>query len=126
MTDNDCAATKDTIGTVPKTESEGVTEDKRENGESKGTTTEKIPEGDTKEFEHPEGGWGWVVMLAAMWCNGSVFGIQNSFGILYVSLLKEFGSPDDEDLRFKTGQIYQTRAAVDPRRRLAFRLHIVV
>lgn len=55
------------------------------------------------EFEHPEGGWGWVVMLASMWCNGSVFGIQNAFGILFVSLLKEFGSEDDEDLRFRTG-----------------------
>ncbi|XP_023666038.1 monocarboxylate transporter 10 [Paramormyrops kingsleyae] len=105
MTDNDCATTKDAIGTVPTTESEGVTEDKRQNGESKGTTTEKIPEADTKEFEHPEGGWGWVVMLAAMWCNGSVFGIQNSFGILYVSLLAEFGSSNDEDLRFKTAWV---------------------
>ncbi|XP_060769506.1 monocarboxylate transporter 10 [Neoarius graeffei] len=57
------------------------------------------------EFEHPEGGWGWVVMLASMWCNGSVFGIQNAFGILFVSLLKEFGSEDDEDLRFRTAWV---------------------
>ncbi|KAJ3607112.1 hypothetical protein NHX12_026626 [Muraenolepis orangiensis] len=41
-------------------------------------------------------------MLAAMWCNGSVFGIQNAFGILFLSLLREFGSEDDEDLRFRT------------------------
>ncbi|KAF5890325.1 monocarboxylate transporter 10, partial [Clarias magur] len=53
------------------------------------------------EFEHPEGGWGWVVMVASMWCNGSVYGIQSIFGILFVSLLKEFGSEDDEDLRFR-------------------------
>ncbi|XP_056619910.1 monocarboxylate transporter 10 [Triplophysa dalaica] len=57
------------------------------------------------EFEPPEGGWGWVVMLAAMWCNGSVFGIQNAFGILFVYLLKEFGSEDDEDLRFRTAWV---------------------
>ncbi|KAI5607680.1 monocarboxylate transporter 10 [Silurus asotus] len=55
------------------------------------------------EYEHPEGGWGWVVMLASMWCNGAVFGIQNAFGILFVYLLKEFGSENDDDLRFKTG-----------------------
>lgn len=57
------------------------------------------------EFEPPEGGWGWVVMLASMWCNGSVFGIQNAFGIMFVALLKEFGSgkEDDDDLRFRTG-----------------------
>lgn len=56
------------------------------------------------EFVHPEGGWGWLVMLASMWCNGSVFGIQNAFGILFLSLLREFGSEDDEDLRFRTGE----------------------
>lgn len=58
-----------------------------------------------KEFVHPEGGWGWVVMLSAMWCNGSVFGIQNAFGILFVSLLREFGSENDEDLRFRTAWV---------------------
>uniref|UniRef100_A0A8C6WEJ3 Monocarboxylate transporter 10 n=1 Tax=Neogobius melanostomus TaxID=47308 RepID=A0A8C6WEJ3_9GOBI len=56
-------------------------------------------------FVHPEGGWGWVVMLAAMWCNGSVFGIQNAFGILFVSLLRDFGSENDEDLRFRTAWV---------------------
>lgn len=75
-------------------------EEKQENGACKlSESEEKAP----AEFEPPEGGWGWVVMLASMWCNGSVFGIQNAFGILFVSLLKEFGSEDDDDLRFKTG-----------------------
>ncbi|XP_054474403.1 monocarboxylate transporter 10 [Anoplopoma fimbria] len=58
-----------------------------------------------EQFVHPEGGWGWVVMLAAMWCNGSVFGIQNAFGILFLSLLREFGSETDDDLRFKTAWV---------------------
>lgn len=62
-----------------------------------------VPAGDPVDFVHPEGGWGWLVILASMWCNGSVFGIQNAFGILFLSLLKEFGSEDDEDLRFRTG-----------------------
>ncbi|XP_055041768.2 monocarboxylate transporter 10 [Misgurnus anguillicaudatus] len=76
---------------------------KQENGDSKSAPgEEKAPPG---ELEPPEGGWGWVVMLAAMWCNGSVFGIQNAFGILFVSLLKEFGSEDDEDLRFRTAWV---------------------
>ncbi|TWW68359.1 Monocarboxylate transporter 10 [Takifugu flavidus] len=61
-----------------------------------------VPGVDPVDFVHPEGGWGWVVMFASMWCNGSVFGIQNAFGILFLSLLKEFGSEDDEDLRFRT------------------------
>lgn len=54
--------------------------------------------------EPPEGGWGWVVMLAAMWCNGAVFGIQNSCGVLFVSMLRLFGSSDDKQLVFKTGE----------------------
>ncbi|XP_069743727.1 monocarboxylate transporter 10 [Narcine bancroftii] len=57
------------------------------------------------EFAPPEGGWGWVVMFASMWCNGSVFGIQNAFGLLYVSLLENFGDKDDQHLQFKTAWV---------------------
>lgn len=81
-------------------------EEKKENGDSKVSVPEQTaaPGAEEAEFVHPEGGWGWVVMLAAMWCNGSVFGIQNAFGILFLSLLREFGSEHDEDLRFRTGE----------------------
>ncbi|XP_034018193.1 monocarboxylate transporter 10 [Thalassophryne amazonica] len=75
--------------------------EKKENGGS-GSAAEQQPHA---EFVHPEGGWGWLVMLAAMWCNGSVFGIQNAFGILFLSLLREFGSEHDEDLRFRTAWV---------------------
>ncbi|KAL6096223.1 slc16a10 [Pungitius sinensis] len=77
-------------------------EEKKVNGDSRGAVSEQAGE---VEFVHPEGGWGWVVMLAAMWCNGSVFGIQNAFGILFLSLLREFGSEEDDDLRFKTAWV---------------------
>ncbi|XP_066466877.1 monocarboxylate transporter 10 [Tiliqua scincoides] len=53
----------------------------------------------------PEGGWGWVVMLASMWCNGAVFGIQNSCGILFKSMLKKFGDPADKQLMFRTAWV---------------------
>lgn len=76
-------------------------DEEKMNGDSGGAVLEQAGE---VEFVHPEGGWGWVVMLAAMWCNGSVFGIQNAFGILFLSLLREFGSEEDDDLRFKTGE----------------------
>ncbi|KAI1897441.1 hypothetical protein AGOR_G00083320 [Albula goreensis] len=112
MTENEYDTTKDTISTVPAEEDEKRAEEqrlsdemKKENGESKQIAFLKDPDTAEKEFEPPEGGWGWVVMLAAMWCNGSVFGIQNAFGILFVSLLKEFGSENDEDLRFKTAWV---------------------
>lgn len=83
-------------------------EEKKENGDSKVRVPGEKAAGpgvEEVEFVHPEGGWGWVVMLAAMWCNGSVFGIQNAFGILFVSLLREFGSETDEDLRFRTAWV---------------------
>ncbi|XP_066212946.1 monocarboxylate transporter 8 isoform X1 [Saccopteryx leptura] len=45
--------------------------------------------GTARGFQPPEGGFGWIVVFAATWCNGSIFGIQNSFGILYSMLLQE-------------------------------------
>ena len=60
---------------------EDTEDEKKENGESKGNLQEQSSEAAADpEFEPPEGGWGWVVMLAAMWCNGAVFGIQNEIG----------------------------------------------
>ncbi|XP_023578072.1 monocarboxylate transporter 10 isoform X3 [Octodon degus] len=55
--------------------------------------------------EPPEGGWGWLVMLAAMWCNGSVFGIQNSSGLLFVFMLQTFEFKDDDKMVFKTAWV---------------------
>ncbi|XP_028252803.1 monocarboxylate transporter 10 [Parambassis ranga] len=85
-------------------------EEEEEEEDSKVTIPEKAEEKAAAEegeveFVHPEGGWGWVVMLASMWCNGSVFGIQNAFGLLFLSLLQEFGSVDDPDLRFRTAWV---------------------
>ncbi|KAL0967347.1 hypothetical protein UPYG_G00251100 [Umbra pygmaea] len=114
MTDN-VSETKETVATQPaedtpimKAEEKRLGDEKKENGDGKGAIqdSDQVPVSvDEPEFVHPEGGWGWVVMLAAMWCNGAVFGIQNAFGILFVSLLEEFGSKNDEDLQFKTAWV---------------------
>ncbi|XP_068103677.1 monocarboxylate transporter 8 [Hyperolius riggenbachi] len=53
----------------------------------------------------PEGGFGWVVVLAATWCNGSIFGIQNSFGILFVMLQKEMDTSKEHGMDFKTAWV---------------------
>ncbi|KAM3911795.1 monocarboxylate transporter 8 [Leptodactylus fuscus] len=53
----------------------------------------------------PEGGFGWVVALAATWCSGSIFGIQNSFGILYVILQKEMDISEEQSKDFKTAWV---------------------
>lgn len=52
-------------------------------------------------FQQPEGGWGWVVCLTSMCCNGTVFGSINTFGILYVAMLDQFGG-QDTNMAFKT------------------------
>uniref|UniRef100_A0A8C5MWR0 Monocarboxylate transporter 10 n=1 Tax=Leptobrachium leishanense TaxID=445787 RepID=A0A8C5MWR0_9ANUR len=53
----------------------------------------------------PEGGFGWVVVLAATWCSGSIFGIQNSFGILYVILQEEMGVTKEQPMDFQTAWV---------------------
>ncbi|XP_072018823.1 monocarboxylate transporter 10-like [Amphiura filiformis] len=37
----------------------------------------------------PDGGWGWVVCLASCWTNGTIFGVINSFGVLFVVMLDQ-------------------------------------
>ncbi|XP_068198924.1 monocarboxylate transporter 10 [Antennarius striatus] len=105
----DPAATGPELTDAPDSERQLEDEDKKENGDSRAAVPPQsaAPGGAEEEvaFVHPEGGWGWVVMVASMWCNGSVFGIQNAFGILFLSLLREFGSEHDEDLRFRTAWV---------------------
>ncbi|KAM4663957.1 monocarboxylate transporter 8 [Discoglossus pictus] len=59
----------------------------------------EVHRGRQEEGRPPEGGYGWVVVLAATWCSGSIFGIQNSFGILYVMLQEEMQGAKDMDFR---------------------------
>ncbi|XP_052005643.1 LOW QUALITY PROTEIN: monocarboxylate transporter 8 [Xyrauchen texanus] len=56
-------------------------------------------------FVPPEGGFGWVVVFAATWCNGSIFGIQNSFGILHMMLLDDHGVQTDQTSQFKVAWV---------------------
>ncbi|XP_062998157.1 monocarboxylate transporter 8 [Elgaria multicarinata webbii] len=57
-------------------------------------------------FTPPDGGFGWVVVLAATWCNGSIFGIHNSFGMLYELLQNDVGDPEtDPTLKYKTALV---------------------
>jgi hypothetical protein len=55
---------------------------------------------DTTGYNPPDGGWGWVVCLTSMATNGTVFGSINTFGILYVEMLKQYGD-GDKNIGFK-------------------------
>lgn len=54
------------------------------------TNNEKLP------FQPPDGGWGWLVCFASFWTNGTIFGIMNCFGVLYVKLKDKFGGTHEE------------------------------
>ncbi|XP_014054393.1 monocarboxylate transporter 8 [Salmo salar] len=61
--------------------------------------------GQSPGFVPPEGGFGWLVVFAATWCNGSIFGIQNSFGILHMMLVKDHADPNDKTSQFKVAWV---------------------
>lgn len=46
------------------------------------------------EFVPPDGGWGWVVCFTSMLTNGTVFGVINTFGIIYVVMVDEYAKGD--------------------------------
>lgn len=43
----------------------------------------------TAKTSKPDGGWGWMVCAATFLVNFIVFGIHNSFGVIYANLLDE-------------------------------------
>lgn len=73
-----------------------------QDGASGGSPESPSPQGG---FQPPEGGYGWLVVFASTWCSGSIFGIQNSFGILYVMLQEDMEGPKDKALEFKTAWV---------------------
>uniref|UniRef100_A0A8C8RDR9 Monocarboxylate transporter 10 n=1 Tax=Pelusios castaneus TaxID=367368 RepID=A0A8C8RDR9_9SAUR len=92
---------------APRRQEPAVSEEKGPQTEDDGA---KGLQGAGPGFQPPEGGFGWIVVFAATWCNGSIFGIQNSFGILYVMLQSELGGDGDEDsknpqLQFRTALV---------------------
>ncbi|XP_033741270.1 monocarboxylate transporter 10-like [Pecten maximus] len=66
-----------------------------ENGlEIGNNATKKASSQSVGEFVHPDGGWGWVVCFTSMLTNGTVFGVINTFGIIYVVMLEEYANGD--------------------------------
>ncbi|XP_062615582.1 monocarboxylate transporter 10-like [Saccostrea cucullata] len=57
-----------------------------------------------KEFIPPDGGWGWVVCVTSLLTNGTTFSMLNTFGIIYVYLIKEYAK-GDHSVAFKTSWV---------------------
>ena len=66
---------------------------------------------DVEVFVPPDGGWGWIVCFAALWANGTVFGVINTFGIIYVSMREQYAK-NDPDISLKTGNCFHKRMQI--------------
>lgn len=55
------------------------------------STSIKISSSD-KASKIPDGGWGWLVVLASIVISAVADGVSFSFGLLYIEFLKEFGA----------------------------------
>ncbi|XP_076866886.1 monocarboxylate transporter 8-like [Brachyhypopomus gauderio] len=68
-----------------------------------GNNTSNTPTRQNSSF--PEGGFGWLVVAAATWCNGSMFAIQNSFSILHVMLVNAHHQANETVSQFQIAWI---------------------
>ena len=58
--------------------------------EEEGEEVGQLVDEEEDEMLPPEGGFGWVIVVAAFCVQFCVLGTMNNFGILYTSLLDEF------------------------------------
>jgi len=71
-----------------------------------GCKCEKKTDSNSDEIVPPDGGvWAWVVMLSCFLVNGIIFGIINTFGILFVQLNKELEEAGVEDAAAKSALV---------------------
>ena len=59
-------------------------------------------------FHPPDGGYGWVIVLAAFFVQFFVLGTMNNFGILFTELLEEF-----QETKQATGKTERSQFGVD-------------
>lgn len=58
-----------------------------------------------KVFEPPDGTWrGWVIMLSAFLCNGVIFGIINTYSVIYLRLQNQLEASGDKEASSKAGE----------------------
>ena len=72
------------------------------------TSSDKSSETNSEKYseqEPPDGGcWAWLVLLGCFLVNGIIFGIINTFGILFVELKEEMDKAGVEDASSKCGE----------------------
>ena len=56
---------------------------------------------------HPDGGWGWIVVIAAFSTQFVVLGLQNSSGVIFNELVEQYN-----ETRGETGTLIKSILAV--------------
>lgn len=68
--------------------------------------SEKAREKKVEQIEPPDGGSrAYLVMVSAFLCNGILFGIINTYSVIYLSLQKQLKAGDDEAASSKAGKL---------------------
>lgn len=72
-----------------------------------------IPSESHTEFVPPDKGLrGWVVLISAFLCNGVIFGIINSYSVIYLKLQEQLKATGDEDASSKAGKCWSESVEV--------------
>lgn len=67
----------------------------------------RTPSDHPDDPQPPDGGfWAWLVLVGCFLVNGIIFGIINTFGILFVQLKKDMDAAGVEDAATKCGNTY--------------------
>lgn len=77
-------------GTKKQSENDS-TEDLKKAAQARAAAEEK-----NEEEGLPDGGWGWMIVLASLTCNIIVDGVCYSFGVFKDEYLKEFGATNQQ------------------------------
>lgn len=68
--------------------------------------SEKAREKKVEQIEPPDGGSrAYLVVISAFLCNGILFGIINTYSVIYLSLQKQLKASDDEAASSKAGKL---------------------
>ena len=70
------------------------------------TNSESNSNNDVTQSQPPDGGfWAWLVLVSCFLVNGIIFGIINTFGILFVQLKIDLDEAGVEDAATKCGNV---------------------
>uniref|UniRef100_A0A336MQP3 CSON004169 protein n=1 Tax=Culicoides sonorensis TaxID=179676 RepID=A0A336MQP3_CULSO len=72
-----------------------------------GNATVQVSSDETaKDFEPPDGTWrGWIIMLSAFLCNGVIFGIINTYSVIYLKIQKQLEESGDTEASSKAALV---------------------